>query len=52
MRAFHKHSIVKQQIYNNIVDRKTGVGYSPGIILESNIFNMDRAESLTKSNQP
>ena len=52
MRAFHKQAMIKQQIYENILERRSGTDYSPGIQFEASLVNVDEAKSLTKSNQP
>ena len=31
MLAFHKQAMIKQQIYENILARRSGMDYSPGI---------------------
>ena len=40
LRAFHKQAMMKQQIYENIISRQSGVDYSPGIQFQTNIINM------------
>ena len=52
LRAFHKQEMIKQKIYENILARKSGMDYSPGIQFQTNIINMDKAKSLTMKNQP
>ena len=37
-RAFHKQLITKQQIYENILARQSGVDYSPVIRFKTSIF--------------
>ena len=52
MRAFHKQAIMKQQIYKNIIARRSGMDYSPGIQFQTSLINMEEAKELTMSNQP
>ena len=40
LRAFHKQANIKQQIYENMLARKIGVDYSPGIQFETSLLNM------------
>ena len=40
LRAFHKQAIIKKQIYENMLARKIGLGYSPGIQFERSLLNM------------
>ena len=51
MRAFHNQAIMKQQIYENILARKSGMDYSPVILFQASPFNMDEAKALTKNHQ-
>ena len=51
LRAFHKQAIFKQQIYNNILARQSGVDYSQGIQFQTSIINMEEAQELTMYNQ-
>ena len=44
--------MIKQQVYENILARWSGMEYSPGINLKTSIINMDKAKSLTIKNQP
>lgn len=43
--------MTKQQIYESILVRLTGLYYSPGICFEDSLVNMDKAKALTKSNK-
>ena len=43
--------MTKQHIYENILARKIGMYYSPGICFEKSIFNVDKTKALTKRNQ-
>ena len=52
LRAFHKQAIIKQQMYGNILARRTGMGYSPGIHFQTGLINMDKSKALTMNNQP
>ena len=51
MRAFHKHAMIKQQIYDNMLARRSGMDYSQGIQFQTSIFNMEEAKGLTMNNQ-
>ena len=48
LRAFHKQAMIKQQIYYNMLARRSGMDYSPGIQFETSIINMEEAKELTK----
>ena len=50
MGAFHKQLITKQKIYDNILARRSGMYYSPGILFETIIVNIDEAKALTQTN--
>ena len=52
MRAFHKQSMIKQQIYENMLAQRSGMEYSTGIKFQTSIINMEEAKVLTTSNQP
>ena len=52
LRAFHKQAMMKQQIYNNMLARRSKMDYSPGIQLQTSLINMEEAKELTVSNQP
>ena len=52
LRAFHKQAMIKQQIYDNMLARLSGMEYSPGIQFETSIINTEEAKELTMSNQP
>ena len=44
--------MIKQQIYKNILARRSGMGYSLGIQFQTILINMDEAKALTMNNQP
>ena len=52
LRAFHKQAMIKQQVYDNMLARRSGMGYSAGILFQTSIINMKQAQELTKKNQP
>ena len=52
LRAFHKQAMTKQQIYDNMLARQSGMDYSQGIQFETSIVNMEEAKELTMNNQP
>ena len=52
LRAFHKQAMMKQQIYENMLARRSGVDYSPGIQCQPSLMNMEEAKELTMINQP
>ena len=52
LRAFHKQAMTKQQIYDNILARRSGVDYSTGIKFQTSLINMEEAKELTMRNQP
>ena len=43
--------MTKHKIYENILDRQSGMDNSPGTRFETSIVSMDEAKALTKSNQ-
>ena len=45
--SFHKQAMIKQQIYDNMLARRSGMDYSPGIQSETSIINMKEAQELT-----
>ena len=47
MRAFHIQEMMKQQIYDNILARQSGVDYSPGIHFQTSLVNMGESKALT-----
>ena len=51
MRAFHKKAMIKEHIYNNILAKRSEMGYSPGIQFQTSLFNMYKSKALTKNNQ-
>ena len=44
LRDFHKKAMIKQQIYDKIIARQSGMEYSPGILFETSIINMEEAQ--------
>ena len=40
LRAFHKQAITKQQIYENMLARQSGMGYIPGIQFQTSLINI------------
>ena len=40
LRAFHNQEMMKQQIYENMLARKSGMNYSPGIQFQTSLINM------------
>ena len=44
LKAFHKQAMIKQQIYNNMLARRSGMDYSQGIQFETSIINMEEAQ--------
>ena len=52
LRAFHKQAMIKQQIYNNMLAKRSRMEHSQGIQFETSIINMKQAQELTKNNQP
>ena len=50
MRAFLKQAMIKQQIYDNILVKRSEMHYSPRICLKTSLVNMDEAKALTVSN--
>ena len=51
MRAFHKQSMIKQKIYENILARRSRMDSSAGIRFQTSLVNTDKAKSLTKKNE-
>ena len=43
---------MKQQIYDNMLARRSGMDYSPGIPFQTSLINMEEAKELTMRNQP
>ena len=43
LRAFHKQAMIKQQIYNNMLARRSGMDYSPGIQFQTSLVNTEEA---------
>ena len=44
LRAFHKQAMTKQQIYDNILARRSGINYSQGIHFQKILINMEEAK--------
>ena len=42
LRAFHKQAMIKQQIYDNMLARRSGMDYSPGIQFQTSLSNMEK----------
>ena len=51
LRAFHKQAMIKQQVYYNMLARRSGMDYSAGILFQTSIISMKQAQELTKNNQ-
>ena len=49
--AFHKQAMIKQQIYDNMLARRSGMDYSQGIQFQTSLTNMEEAKGLTINNQ-
>ena len=49
-RAFHKQAMIKQQIYKNVLARRSVMDYSQGIQFQTSIINMEEAKELTMNN--
>ena len=43
---------MNQQIYKNLLERKNYIYYSLSIFFEEILVNIDKAKTLTKTNQP
>ena len=52
LRAFHKYTMIKQQIYKKITSRQSGMYYSPGVRLKTILINVYKAKAITTNNQP
>ena len=52
LRAFHKQAMMKQKIYKNMLARRSGIYYSPGIQFQTSLIIMEEAKELTIRNQP
>ena len=50
MRALHKQAMMKQQIYESIISRRSGIYYSQGIRFQTRLVNVDESKALTKEN--
>ena len=44
LRAFHKQAMMKQQIYDNMLARRSGMDYSPGIQFQTSLINMEEGK--------
>ena len=44
LRAFHKQAMIKQQVYDNMLARRSGMDYSAGIMFQTSIINMEQAQ--------
>ena len=44
--------MIKQQVYDNMLARRSGMDYTAGILFQTSIINMEQAQELTKNNQP
>ena len=44
LRAFHKQAMIKHQVYDNMLARRSGMDYSAGIMLQTSIINMKQAQ--------
>ena len=44
LRAFHKQEMTKQQIYDNMLARRSGMDYSQGIQFQTSLINMEEAQ--------
>ena len=44
LRAFHTHAMIKQQIYDNMIARRSGMDYSQGIHFQTSLVNMEEAK--------
>ena len=50
--SFHKQTMMKQNIYKNMLARQSGMDYSPGIQFQTSLINMEEEKELTIINQP
>ena len=46
LRAFHKQAMIKQQLYDNMLERRSGMDYNAGILCWFYGVDMRRAESV------
>ena len=51
LRTFHKQAMIKQQIYDNIFARRSGMEYIQGINFQTSLVNMEEAKGLKMNNQ-
>ena len=51
LRAFHKQAMIKQQIYDNMIARRSVMDYSQGIQFQTSLVNMEEAKGITMNNQ-
>ena len=52
LRALHTQEMMKQQIYENMLVRRSGVYYIPGIQFQTSLINMEEAKELIMRNKP
>ena len=52
LKAFHKQAMMKQQIYENMLEMRSGMDYSPGMHFQKSLINMEEAKEPTMINQP
>ena len=51
LRAFHKQEMMKQQIYENMLARRSGMDFSPGMQFQSCLIHTEETKELTMSNK-
>ena len=51
LRDFHKQAMIKQQINDNMLARKSVMDFSQGVNFETSIINMEEAQEITMNNQ-
>ena len=44
LRTFHNQAMMKQQIYENMLARRSGMDYSPGIQFQTSLVNMEEVK--------
>ena len=52
LRAFHNQATIKQNISDNMLARRSGVEYSPGMQFKRVSSKMEETQELTMKNQP
>ena len=52
LRAFRKQAMIKQQLYDNMLARRSGMDCSSGILFKTSIINTEQVQELTMNNQP